>query len=66
MSYTSNKKTKAKIDSLLEKNAAYQAANVCVTNSKTRRQDINRHCRVNFLNPIKDIDVEFFSLIALG
>ena len=32
MSYTSNKKTKAKIDSLLEKNAAYQAANVCVTN----------------------------------
>ena len=52
MSYTSNKKTKAKIDSLLEKNAAYQAANVCVTN--------------NFINPIKDIDVEFFSMIALG
>jgi len=66
MSYTSNKKTKAKIDGLLGKNATYQAANVCSTNSKTKRQEINRHCRVSFINPIKDIDAEFFSTIELG
>ena len=56
MSYRTNKTTKKRIDSLLSKNASYQAANTCVTNSKTKREEINRYCRVNFINPIKDID----------
>tara|TARA_R110000851_G_scaffold67166_2_gene151459 strand:- start:522 stop:722 length:201 start_codon:yes stop_codon:yes gene_type:complete len=65
MSYLTNKKTKKRIDSLLGKNAAYQASNVCVTNSKTKRQEINRHCRVSFINPIKDIDRGFYDQINL-
>tara|TARA_A100000172_G_scaffold79973_1_gene68303 strand:- start:847 stop:1038 length:192 start_codon:yes stop_codon:yes gene_type:complete len=63
MSYSTNKKTKARIDKLLEKNAQYQAEHTCVKNSKTRREEIMRHCRVNFLNPIKDIDPEFYKRI---
>ena len=66
MSYKTNKKTKAKIDSLLSRNAAYQAAQVCKTNSKTRREEINRYCRVQFINPIKEHDLEFFQTIQLG
>tara|TARA_R110000796_G_scaffold23944_1_gene68491 strand:+ start:1109 stop:1300 length:192 start_codon:yes stop_codon:yes gene_type:complete len=58
-----NKTIKKKIDSLLFKNASYQADNVCMTNSKTKRKEINRHCRVNFINPIKDIDEEFYGQI---
>ena len=65
MSYKTNKTTKKRIDSLLSKNASYQAANVCVTNSKPRRQEINRYCRVNFVNPIKDIDKNFYDQIIL-
>ncbi len=65
MSYFTNKKIKKRIDVLLGKNAAYQAGNVCVTNSKTKRQDINRYCRVNFINPIKDIDKDFYNQIIL-
>ncbi len=65
MSYKTNKTTKKRIDSLLSKNASYQAANVCVTNSKTKRQEINRYCRVNFVNPIKDIDKNFYDQIIL-
>ena len=66
MSYKTNKTTKKKIDNLLSKNASYQAANVCVTNSKTKRQEINRHCRVNFINPIKDIDSDFYKRVILN
>ena len=66
MSYKTNKTTKKCIDKLLTKNAQYQAANVCVTNSKTKRQEINRYCRVNFINPIKDIDLEFYNRIILA
>ena len=66
MSYKTNKKTKAKIDSLLDLNAAYQASQVCKTNSKTRREEINRYCRVQFINPIKEYDLEFFRTIQLG
>jgi len=65
MSYLTNKKIKKRIDSLLGKNASYQAANVCVTNSKTKRQEINRYCKVNFVNPIKDIDKDFYNQIIL-
>lgn len=66
MSYKTNKTTKKRVDNLLTKNSQYQAANVCVTNSKTKRQEINRHCRVNFINPIKDIDRDFFDQIILA
>ena len=66
MSYKTNKTTKKRVDKLLTKNAQYQAANVCVTNSKTKRQEINRYCRVNFINPIKDIDLEFYNQIILA
>lgn len=65
MSYKTNKTTRNRIDSLLTKNSSYQAGNVCVTNSKTKRQEINRHCRVNFINPIKDIDKDFYDQIIL-
>tara|TARA_R100001377_G_scaffold1033_1_gene866 strand:+ start:1861 stop:2061 length:201 start_codon:yes stop_codon:yes gene_type:complete len=65
MSYLTNKTIKKRIDKLLGSNAAYQASNVCVDNSKTKRQDINRHCRVNFINPIKDIDKDFYNQIIL-
>jgi len=34
-----------------------------MTNSKTRREEINRYCRVNFINPIKDIDADFYDSI---
>ena len=66
MSYKTNKTTKKRVEKLLSKHAEYQAANVCITNSKTKRQEINRHCRVNFINPIKDIDVEFYNRIILA
>lgn len=66
MSYKTNKKTKNKIDRLLGKNAIYQSENVCVTNSKTKRQEINRYCRVNFINPIKEIDLDFYNQIILA
>jgi hypothetical protein len=66
MSYKTNKKTKAKIDNLLDLNAAYQASQMCKTNSKTRREEINRYCRVQFINPIKEYDLEFFRTIQLG
>ena len=65
MSYLTNKAVKKRIDKLLSNNASYQASNICISNSKTRKQDINRHCRVNFINPIKEIDKEFYSQIVL-
>jgi hypothetical protein len=39
---------------------------MCKTNSKTRREEINRYCRVQFINPIKEYDLEFFRTIQLG
>ena len=66
MSYKTNKTIKNRVDGLLSKNASYQADNVCVTNSKTKRQEINRYCRVNFINPIKDIDLEFYNRVILA
>lgn len=65
MSYKTNKKTKAKIDALLEKNAAYQAQLTCVTNSHNKRKEINRYCRVNFIKPIKELDADFYTQIEL-
>ncbi len=66
MSYRNNKTTKKRIDKLLTKNAEYQTANVCVTNSKAKRQENNRYCRVNFINPIKEIDLDFYNRIILA
>jgi len=66
MSYKTNKKTKAKIDALLEKNASYQAANTCVSNSKSQRKKMNTHCQTNFIKPIKDLDPEFYTRIQLA
>lgn len=66
MSYKTNKATKAKIDRLLTQNAAYQAKHTCVTNSPTKRKEITRYCRVNFISPIKDIDAEFYQRIEPG
>ena len=63
MSYLSNQKTRKRIDSLLSKNASYQAQETCRTNTKTRKEEVNRHCRVNFINPIKDIDLDFYNSI---
>ena len=65
MSYFTNKNTKKRIDRLLSENSNYQSSNICVTNSKTKRLEINRHCRVNFINPIKDIDKDFYDQINL-
>ena len=65
MSYLTNKTIRKRIDKLLEKNSKYQSSNVCVGNSKTRKEDINRHCRVNFINPIKDIDKNFYDQIII-
>lgn len=61
--YYTNKKTKEKIDKLLRANASYQAQHTCITNSKSKKEEINRHCRVNFLNPIKELDAEFYNSI---
>ncbi len=63
MSYLTNQKTRNKIDSLLRKNASYQAQETCRTNTKTRKEEVNRYCRVNFINPIKDIDLDFYDSI---
>jgi len=65
MSYLTNKTIKKRIDKLLEKNSKYQSSNVCVDNSKTKREEINRYCRVNFINPIKDIDKNFYDQIII-
>ena len=63
MSYYTNQKVRKKIDDLLHQNAAYQAQHVCMHNSKTRKEEINRYCRVNFLSPIKDLDPVFYNSI---
>jgi|TARA_B100000035_G_C20750740_1_gene443872 hypothetical protein len=59
-----HKRLKMKIDRLLEANAKYQANNVCVTNTPEQQKQINDHCNKEFINPIKDIDPDFFELIA--
>ena len=60
--YTCMKKKRA-IDKLLHDNAAYQAQNNCVTNSKTKVKEITRYCNKQFVAPIKQIDPEFYKSI---
>tara|TARA_Y100000114_G_scaffold140867_1_gene146151 strand:- start:3195 stop:3404 length:210 start_codon:yes stop_codon:yes gene_type:complete len=57
------KKVKAKIDNLLEQNAKYQAANVCVTNTPEEQKKINEHCNTHFIEPIKKLDSELYDFI---
>lgn len=52
-----------KIDRLLQLNASYQAQETCVTNTRERIQEINNHCRENFIDPIKEIDEVFWSAL---
>jgi hypothetical protein len=63
MTYYTDPEKKRQIDELLSRNAAYQAANNCVTNTKTREKEINRHCNREFIHPIKQIDPEFYEQI---
>jgi|TARA_R100000081_G_C4734427_1_gene125254 hypothetical protein len=58
-----HKKIKMNIDRLLEANAKYQAANVCVTNTPEQQKKINDYCNDNFIKPIEDIDPEWFGII---
>lgn len=57
------KKVKMTIDKLLEQNAKYQAANVCVTNTPERQKQINDHCNTHFIEPIKNLDDDLYNLI---
>ena len=58
-----HKKIKMKIDRLLEQNAKYQAANVCVTNTPEQQKKINEYCDKTFIQPIKNLDSETYDLI---
>ena len=58
-----HKKIKMNIDRLLESNAKYQANNVCVTNTPEQQKKINDYCNEKFINPIKDIDGDWFDII---
>ena len=58
-----HKKIKMQIDRLLEQNAKYQANNVCVTNTPEQQKNINDYCNKNFIDPIKNIDKDWFDII---
>tara|TARA_R100000278_G_scaffold93907_1_gene71711 strand:- start:210 stop:422 length:213 start_codon:yes stop_codon:yes gene_type:complete len=58
-----HKRLKVKIDKLLEANAKYQAANVCVTNTPEQQKKINEYCDKNFIEPIREIDCRTYDLI---
>ena len=59
MKTNKHKRLKRKIDALLEQNAKYNAANVCVTNTPEEQRKIK-----NFIDPIRSIDCRAHSLIA--
>ena len=58
-----HKRVKMDIDKLLEHNAKYQAANVCVTNTPEKQKQINEHCNTHFIEPIKALDSDLYNLI---
>ena len=58
-----HKKIKMQIDRLLEQNAKYQANNVCVTNTPEQQKKINDFCNKNFIDPITNIDKDWFDII---
>tara|TARA_R100000458_G_C8246525_1_gene224367 strand:+ start:453 stop:659 length:207 start_codon:yes stop_codon:yes gene_type:complete len=63
MKVNRHKKIKMNIDKLLEANAKYQAANVCVTNTPEQQKEINEYCDENFIKPIRDIDPQLFDIL---
>jgi len=63
MKINRHKKIKMEIDRLLEQNAKYQANNVCVTNTPDQQKEINDYCNEKFINPIKNIDKDWFDII---
>ena len=63
MKVNRHKKIKMNIDKLLEANAKYQAANVCVSNTPDQQKEINNYCNKNFIKPIKEIDPDWFEII---
>lgn len=64
MKTNKHKRLKRKIDKLLEENARYQAANVCVNNSQEEKKRINDYCNENFIEPIRSIDCRTYDLIS--
>ena len=63
MNVNRHKKIKMNIDKLLEANAKYQAANVCVSNTPDQQKEINDYCNKNFIKPIKEINPDWFEII---
>lgn len=55
---------KKKVHELLERNAQYQAANNCVTNSRERQREIDEYCNREFILPIKELDEAFYAQIV--
>lgn len=64
MKTNKHKRLKRKIDKLLEENAKYQAANVCVNNTPEEKKRINDYCNKKFIEPIKKMDSEIHGLIS--
>ena len=56
-------KLKMKIDRLLQQNASYQAQNVCVNNTPEEKKRINEYCDKNFIEPIRNIDLDAYDLL---
>ena len=52
-----------KIDRLLQQNASYQAQNVCVNNTPEEKKRINEYCDKNFIEPIRNIDLDAYDLL---
>ena len=58
-----HKRIEMKIDRLLQENASYQAQNVCVNNTPEEKKRINDYCDKEFIEPIKDIDLDTYGLL---
>jgi hypothetical protein len=54
-----------KIDRLLKENAEYRANHVCVGNTSVEKGYIDKHCQETFIDPIRDIDPEFYESIKM-
>tara|TARA_R100001015_G_C4630730_1_gene192633 strand:+ start:2361 stop:2570 length:210 start_codon:yes stop_codon:yes gene_type:complete len=63
MKVNRHKKIKMNIDRLLEANAKYQAANVCVSNTEEQKKKLNDYCNEMFIKPIEAIDPDWFNII---
>ena len=63
MKVNRHKKLKMKIDRLSQQNASYQAQNVCVNNTPEEKKRINEYCDKNFIEPIRNIDIDAYDLL---